>query len=179
MSVQPTSINLKELSSLTGFSTSTVSKALNNKLDVSAQTRRYIRSIANQYNYIPNSIATSLRLKKSSTIAIILPQINIDLYGNILFYFQKIADLNNYRIMVFQSFDKEVKELEYLESICDGSIDGAILIKNVRSDLDYKDYPIPILKLSILNNISDKNLSSYCANAFKNLLIKRKEFKFC
>ncbi|GAB5401652.1 MAG: hypothetical protein Aureis2KO_32370 [Aureisphaera sp.] len=179
MSVHPTSINLKELSSLTGFSISTVSKALNNKLDVSARTRRYIRSIADQHNYIPNGLAASLRLKKSRTIAIIIPQINIDFYSNLLFNFQKIADRHDYRIVVFQSFEREVKEIEYLESICDGSIDGAIVITNLRNKYYSRDYTIPVLSLSIMETLSKKDLKGFCSHTFEKLLTKRKEPELC
>lgn len=173
MSTQHTSINLKKLSFLTGFSVSTVSKALNDKLDVSAKTKRYITSIAEKYNYIPNSLAAGLRIKKSCTVAIILPQVNVDLYSNILFNFQKIADRHDYRIVVFQSFEREEKEIEYLKSICDGSIDGAIVIGSDKNNFYSNEYTIPVLTLSILETISSEELYKNCSVVFEKLLIKR------
>lgn len=178
MRAHPTSINLKELSYLTGFSISTVSKALNDKLDVSVKTKRLITRVAKKYNYIPNSLAVSLRNRKSSTVAIILPQINVDFYSSLLFHFQKIADRQHYRIVVFQSFESEQKEIEYLKSICDGSIDGAIVITRAKNNLYLQDYMIPVLSLSILETLSTENLDDYCFSAFEKLLVKRKEYQF-
>jgi len=167
-----TSINLKELSFLTGYSVSTVSKALNNKLDISEKTRRHITGIAEQHNYIPNSFAVGLKNKKSRTVAIILPQININFYSNILFNFQKIADRHQYRIVVYQSFEREIKELEYLKSSCDGSIDGAIIITSNKNNSYSTSFPIPVLALSIIEVLSKKNLDHYCFNTFDKLLLK-------
>lgn len=173
MSPHNTSMNIKELSYLTGFSVSTVSKALNNKLDISTETKRFITSIAEKHNYIPNSLAVSLRNKKSSTVAIILPQINVDFYSNVLFNFQKIADHHDYRVVVFQSFEREVKEIEYLKNICDGSIDGAIVITSSKNNSYSKDYSIPVLTLSIVETLSSEDIDEYCSSAFKKLLTQR------
>lgn len=171
MNPRSSTINLKELSYLTGFSVSTVSKALNDKLDISDKTKRLITKIAEKHNYIPNSFAVGLRNKKSSTVAIILPQINVDFYSNMLFYFQKIADQQGYRIIIFQSYENEIKEIEYLKSICDGSIDGAIIITSVKNNLYSKNFSIPVLTLSIMEALAMEDLDRYCYNSFEKLLV--------
>jgi len=76
--MQSSAVTLKELSRLSGFSVSTVSKALNNKLDISPETRRSIKGIAEKYNYIPNNFAVGLRKKRTYAVAIIIPQVNTD-----------------------------------------------------------------------------------------------------
>ena len=172
MSAHHTSINLKELSFLTGFSISTVSKALNDKFDISDKTKRFITRIAEKHNYIPNSFAVGLRNKKSSTVAIILPQINVDFFSTMLFHFQKTADRNGYRTLVFQSFAKEIREVQYLNSICDGSIDGAIVITNKKNNLCAKTFSIPIMTLEIMEAPRTEELDSYCCNNFNILLSK-------
>ncbi|WP_084221520.1 LacI family DNA-binding transcriptional regulator [Winogradskyella sp. PG-2] len=57
-------VTIKEISSLSGYSISTVSKALNNKLEISKATREIIKSIAKRHNYVPNNYAVSLRIQK-------------------------------------------------------------------------------------------------------------------
>ena len=175
MSAHQTSITLKELSSLTGFSMSTVSKALNNKLDISTETKQLITRIAEKYNYRPNSLAISLRNQKSSTVAIILPQINLSPYSNVLFNLQKIADSRDHRVVIFQSFKLRTKEVEYLNSICDGSIDGAIIITSSDSNSYSQDYPIPVLTLSIEEISSSNDTDEFCAKAFEKLLATRSQ----
>ena len=74
---------LKQMSVLSGCSISTVSKALNDKYDVSKATRVKIQELARDYNYIPNNAAVALRKKKSKTLAIIVPQITKSVIGNL------------------------------------------------------------------------------------------------
>ncbi len=172
MSPNHTSINLKELSYLTGFSVSTVSKALNDKLDISVKTKRLIADVAAKHNYVPNSFAVGLRNKKSNTVAIILPQINTDFYSNLLFNFQKIAAEQEYRIVVFQSFETEEKETEYLKSICDGSIDGAIVFTNTENNLYSNSYSIPVTTVLINDLKTQSKTKDYYSQTFESLLDK-------
>ncbi|EDM45405.1 putative LacI-family transcriptional regulator [unidentified eubacterium SCB49] len=172
MSPHNSSINLKELSYLTGFSVSTVSKALNDKFDISEKTKRFITSVAEDHNYVPNSFAVGLRNKKSRTIAVILPQINIEFYSNLLFHFQKIAARKGYRVVVFQSFEKEEKEIEYLKSVCDGSIDGSIVFTNNKNNLYAEDYSIPVASILISKEHNEDELNEYCFKIFEKLLVQ-------
>jgi len=68
-------ITLKKISRLSGFSVSTVSKALNDKKDIGVETKEMIMSIAKQHNYVPNYFATALRKQNTKTLAVIIPQI--------------------------------------------------------------------------------------------------------
>ena len=145
---------------------------MNNKLDVSTKTKQLIRGIAEEHNYIPNSFGLGLRSKKSRTIAVILPQINTSFYSNLLFYFQQIADHHGYRIVVFQSFESEIKEIGYLTSICDGSIDGAIVVSRVKNDFYSENYAVPISTILIAEALSQEKLKKYCFLMFEKLLAK-------
>jgi LacI family transcriptional regulator len=90
----------------------------------------------------------------------------------LLFYFQQIADREGYRIVVFQSFESEIKETVYLKSICDGSIDGAILITSTKNNFFYKDYTIPVSTVFITQALSQEELNEYCVQIFEKLLTK-------
>lgn len=166
------SINLKELSFLTGFSVSTVSKALNDKYDISKKTKRLIHSVAKEHNYVPNRFAAGLRNKKSFTVAIILPQINVSFYSDLLFHFQKIAERQGYRIVVFQSFEEKEKEMDYLQRIGDGSIDGSILITSTKNHDYASRYALPITPILIEKVLGQANLKEYCYQVFYNLIFK-------
>ena len=174
MNQKTASINLKELSYLTGFSISTISKALNDKVDISTKTKKIVMGVAKEYNYVPNSFAVGLRNNKSYTIAVILPQINISFYADLLSHFQKIADKEGYRILVFQSFKSEAKELESLKSIRDGSIDGAIVITENVNNNNHIKFSVPVLNIAIADAMSTKNLEHFSLKSFEALL---KEFK--
>jgi len=63
---------LKDISNKTGFSVTTVSRALNGYDDVNEETRQLIIKAAKQLNYSPNLLAQNLVKKNSKTIGIIV-----------------------------------------------------------------------------------------------------------
>ena len=69
-------VTIKDISKKSGFSITTVSKALNDYSDISPKTKDLILSLANEMNYIPNSQARSLVTQKSYTVGIIFHEIS-------------------------------------------------------------------------------------------------------
>lgn len=161
-------MTLKKISNLSGYSTSTVSKALNGGFDINVNTQKLIRDIASQYNYTPNRNAIALRKQKTNIIAVILPQVNHRLYGDLLFNIQKKAAKSGYRIILYQSFENRLKEKEFLEEISDGSVDAGIFITK-NGELQSKTNP-PIICLQVTDNQSEKDLLERCSVNFENLL---------
>jgi len=63
---------LKEIAARCGCSVATVSKALNAMPDISPETAKRIRAIADEMGYIPNAAARTLKTNRSHTIALLL-----------------------------------------------------------------------------------------------------------
>lgn len=168
-------ITLKKISRISGFSVSTVSKALNDKHDINIDTKRIIQEIATKNNYKPNKNALALRVKKSNIIAIVVPQINDMLYSELLSDMHRTASKIGYRIMVFQSFE-EIKKLEKcIEEVNDGSVDAAIVLSNnpIEIGMRYKgDNDVYIEYIHLLKNHSKADLKGYCISIFEKLLNK-------
>lgn len=57
-------VTLRQLSHISGFSISTVSKTMNDSREISKETKKFIKDIALTNNYIPNKAAISLRKSK-------------------------------------------------------------------------------------------------------------------
>ncbi len=66
---------LKDIALATGFSINTVSHALRDLPDISEETKRIIREVADKLDYIPNIQASAFKSGKSKMISIILPDI--------------------------------------------------------------------------------------------------------
>ena len=161
-------MTLKKISHISGFSTSTVSKALNDCFDISINTKKIIQDIAFQYNYTPNKNAIALRKCKSNIIAVMLPQVNDQLYSDTLFNIQKTASKSGYRIMLYQSFESPSKEKEFLEDINDGSVDAAIVV-STNEELQLK-LTIPVEHMQVFRNQSQEDLLERCRINIENLL---------
>lgn len=161
-------ITLKELSSLSGFSVSTVSKALNNKLDISLNTRRFIKDIAEKHNYVPNEYAVGLRKKRAQAVAVIIPQANTSFYSWFLFNIEKLATSNGYKIVLFQSFESPLKEMECIRRTNDGSVDGVILLSKNKPQIENSNHPIEYIHIT--ENQSQEQIQEYCITTFNALL---------
>lgn len=163
-----TVITLKEISRISGYAVSTVSKALNNKFDVSSETRKVIKNIAEAHNYIPNNHAVSLRKKRTKAISVIIPQVNTHFYSYFLYNIQKVAYSFGYRIILFQSFEDDSKEKEFINASNDGSVDGIIVLSR---NVHYKKLnSLPIEYIQINEDVSNERLSKDCINSFSKLL---------
>ncbi len=125
-----TSVTLKQISHISGYSISTVSKALNNRHDINETTRSKIQKIAESNNYVPNNSARALRNRKTKVIAVIVPKITDDYFGRFICEIQKKAFTIGYRVLVLQSFNDIDKEKECINLVNDGSVDGILILSN-------------------------------------------------
>ncbi|MGY0391373.1 LacI family DNA-binding transcriptional regulator [Bizionia sp. KMM 8389] len=173
--MQQSGVTLKKISLLSGFSVSTVSKALNHKEDISEKTKNVILDLAKQHNYKPNYSALSLRKKETKTFGVIIPEISNQFYGNLLSEIEKIAFENGYRLMILQSLGSSKKEKDCMKLISDGSVDGIIVLSSKHNDclLKIKDdlYIPPYIYFKIdLDNSESINIPNLASLYFNNLL---------
>jgi DNA-binding LacI/PurR family transcriptional regulator len=123
-------ITLKDISSLSGFSVSTVSKALNNRSDVNEFTKTKIREIAKKEKYVPNSSARALRNRKTNVIAVIVPKFTTKYFNTFVCEVQKKCFDIGYQLLILQSFNSFEKEQECINFITDGTVDGILILSN-------------------------------------------------
>ena len=78
------SVTLKDLAKTCGVSVGTVSRALNEKNEVSAKTSERIRKLAQEMGYIPNRAGRALSAQKNiNLIGVLLPSINSMFFDDI------------------------------------------------------------------------------------------------
>jgi LacI family transcriptional regulator len=64
-------VTIKQIAKLAGVSTQTISRVINDKGEVSPETRKRIQDIIDQYGYKPSAVARSLSQQRSHTIGVI------------------------------------------------------------------------------------------------------------
>lgn len=123
---------IKDIAKITGFSVTTVSRALNDHYDVSQSTKEKIRVAAKQLGYSPNMIAKSLVQKKSSTIGFIVSNLTptsiIDNFAfNIFMGSSSQANENMYEIILIQVESSMQKDKSFKQIMHERNLDGAII----------------------------------------------------
>lgn len=58
-------VSMKDIANACGVSVATVSKALNDYKDVGTETKEYIRQVAKEMGYFPNSAAKALKTNRT------------------------------------------------------------------------------------------------------------------
>ena len=127
------SVNIKELAKIIGVSISTISKALNDKSDISEELKVKIRNAAIEYSYSPNPIAKRLVAKKTNTLGVfILNRDNIPLKHYFEFQFLdgiiREANLYNNDILIFTNTNDLSYKKSYIDECKERKLDGAIFL---------------------------------------------------
>lgn len=120
-------ITLKQIARELEVSISTVSKALKNSQEISADTKEKIQAFAKFYNYKPNNVAISLQNKHTKNIGVVIPNIVHHFFTTVFRGIEQYANRKGYNVIVCisdESFDKEVINMEMLSN---GSVDGFIV----------------------------------------------------
>jgi len=121
-------ITLKDVAKEAGVSTATVSRVINNKGLISSQTVELVYQAVEKLGYEPNVLARNLRMKETSTILILVPNITNPYYAHII---SGISDTT--RKLGFSSFicntnGERQQEKEILNMLAKRRADGAILL---------------------------------------------------
>ena len=118
---------LKQIAKELNVSVSTVSKALNDSSEISEQTKTKVKEYAKLKNYKPNVIGLNLKNRKTKTIGVIIPNILNSFFAKVFTGIEKVAEEKGYNVLTCISNESLEKEINTLEMLSNGTIDGFIL----------------------------------------------------
>lgn len=118
---------LKQIAKELGVSVSTVSKALNDSPEISEPTKIRVQEYAKLKNYKPNVIGLNLKNRSTRTIGVIIPNILNQFFAKVFTGIEKVADEKGYKVITCISNESLEKEINALEMLSNGTIDGFIL----------------------------------------------------
>lgn len=119
--------NMETIAREVGVSKTTVSRALHNKGRIHPQTRERILHVANKLGYRPNLVARSLRVKKTSTVGVVVIGLTGWFYSHILEGVDGVVQANQYGVLLACSYGNPEKEREILQMLMDKQVDGLIV----------------------------------------------------
>lgn len=129
--MQDKKVTIQALAKKLGISTTTVSRVLNGlgeQYRISKSTIELVTSVADQLNYSPNNIAKGLRLKKSSTIGLILPDITNAWFAQLAWVIENEARKHHYNIFLCNSNDDLKVEKKTVQLLQNWMVDGIIMV---------------------------------------------------
>jgi len=123
-------ITVQTIANEVGVSVTTVSRVMNGvakKYRISDKTIETVKTTADRLKYSPNIIAQSLRLKKTFTIGLIVPDISNPWFAKIARGIEKELRKKNYNVTLCNSNDDIAIEIKSLKLLQDMKVDGIVI----------------------------------------------------
>lgn len=105
----------------------TVSKALRNHPDISAEMKKKVRETAEDLGYIPNLIAQNLSSKKTFTLGVIVPDLENSFFAYAIDSIIDMAKGKNYIAFVTVSRENEDHEKANIQKLIGMRVDGFLV----------------------------------------------------
>lgn len=116
---------IKDIAIALHLSTSTVSRALRDAVDVKQETRIAVKELAEELGYQPNRLALSLQNKHTFCIGVITPNLDYVL-AKMVAGIDEVASEAGYTVMVCQSDESFGRELVNTKRLQESLVDGMI-----------------------------------------------------
>ena len=141
---------------------STVSRILNNRGYISEDARKKVSEAMEKLNYQPNEVARSLSKKTTNTIGVIVPHIAHPYFSRVISCLEAAADEKGYKILLFNSKNRDDKQARYVEMCKSNRVAGVILMSGLVSMDNLKSLTVPLI--TIERNLEWGTASVECDN---------------
>ncbi|XZF16308.1 LacI family DNA-binding transcriptional regulator [Chitinophagaceae bacterium MMS25-I14] len=121
------SITIKDIAKALGLSTSTVSRALRDSYEISAETKQQVMEYARKMNYKPNPVALSLKERRSKSIGVVVSEIANSFFSEAINGIESIANECGYQVIITQTHDSYEREISSLQHLASRSVDGLLV----------------------------------------------------
>ena len=134
-------VTIYDISRVLNISASTVSRGLNNNPLVRKEVRSKIIQVANEMGYQPNKFASSLRLKRTRTLGVVIPRIDSHFMSTVISGMEKVAKLEGYQLLISQSEESVSLEAENIQALFNSRVDGFLVsLSSQTKNLDHFQY---------------------------------------
>lgn len=138
---------IKDVAQQAGVSVATVSRVINDRGYVHADTRKKVEDAVKALNFSPNEVARSLYKRKSKLIGLLLPDIANPYFPQLARGVEDGMQEQDYRLIFGNSDEDERKEQDYIQTFIQNNVVGVISSTNYPHSSIYKNLKIPVVFL--------------------------------
>ena len=148
-------VSIKDISKISGYSKTTISKALNDYPDVSRETKEKILKICKENGYVPSSLGRSLSTKKTFTIGVVFSEYSSQglthpFFSELLNEIKNEIESYGYDLLLIGNKVGEYVH-SYLDHCRQKAVDGVIVLSAYETDpgiieLVNSDLPMVIMQ---------------------------------
>ena len=161
-------VTIEDVAELAGVSRQTVSRAINDKGEISQETKDRVMTAVEQLGYRPNRLAQGMVTQRTYTIGLILGNITNPFFPEVTRGVQDAAQAKGYNVFLCNTDDALAIELQELDSLAAQGVDGIILFSHQAGDADLASFADRYHPLVIINRIfQHPNVSVMMVNNYR------------
>jgi len=119
---------IKEVADLAGVAVGTVSHVINGSVRVSEPLRRKVQEAIRELDYHPNYVARSLKTSKTRTLGIIVPDMTISFFPQVIRGAESAARERGYSLIAVNSDEDGHRQRELLSLLRSQRVEGILLV---------------------------------------------------
>lgn len=120
-------VRQKDIAKKTGLSINTVSLALKNSPRVKKETRDLVQKLAQEMDYIPNSLARGLVQQDSKTIGVILKEFHTPILVQVTKEIERILNEKGYAMILMTTGGNVEREKEAIDILLSRQVNGILI----------------------------------------------------
>ncbi|MCU1237453.1 MAG: transcriptional regulator, LacI family [Candidatus Solibacter sp.] len=120
--------SIKKVAEIAGVSVGTVSHVITGSVNVSEPLRLKVQAAIRELNYHPNHVARSLKTSRTRTLGIIVPDMTISFFPQIIRGAETAARKRGYSIIAANSDDDGERQKELLSLMRSQCVEGILLV---------------------------------------------------
>ena len=120
--------SIKKVAEVAGVSVGTVSHVITGSVNVSEPLRLKVQAAIRELNYHPNHVARSLKTSKTRTLGIIVPDLTISFFPQIIRGAETAARKRGYSVIAVNSDDDGERQKDLLSLLRSQRVEGILLV---------------------------------------------------
>ena len=155
-------ITFNDIAKYTGFSKTTVSRYFNNPDSLTLKNQQIISDALDKLNYQENKVARILANGKTEFIGVIIPNLYLHYYSEMLNQILKTYDTYGYKFLVFTGDDHKSTERKYIQELLSYKIEGMVILSHTIPSRELASYNLPIVTIEREDQfVSSVNTDNY------------------
>ena len=122
---------IQDVAKRAGVSPITVSRVINHFGYCSKDAQQRVEAAIIELGYVPNSLARSLRIKKTHTLGLVLTDITNPFFTTLARGVEDAASKAGFMVILCNTDESEIKEANYLQLLLQKQVDGILLVPAV------------------------------------------------
>jgi LacI family transcriptional regulator len=125
---------IHDVAQVAGVSPTTVSRYLNNRIELPLATSARIDAAVAQLDYTPNLLARRLSTGKTEAVGLVTPEIREPFFAELASAFEDEADRHGYTVFITSTRSDRAREIASLNRLRDHHVDGLLMMTNSPDD---------------------------------------------